>query len=322
MTDPAVLPGGSTRGSAGPAVAGGPAMPPRIRAVQRLELTGSSVTARDPRLPGFMHDLVRPYGLAVREDLLASGTGQAFGELADPLVAALAPSGAEPIDLIVLAYSMHDVQPGRSTATYLSHICPGAPFSFSICDQGAAAAFSGLRLIQAYAHAGQCRRALLIVAEQSALHYELPAPVPMPDRHAAVAVLFDGTGPAAVDPVRQHPDVAPQAAATLVAAELRQLIGDRGSEATLILGSGLAGYAAALDLPVAVEQVVTAPAGLPTAGAWWELAGGLAGWASEQRLVLLADYDPVLRYLSLCAADFAGAPRADAAALRVAGGVR
>lgn len=313
----------SSRGVTGLAPAGAPATLPRIRAAERLELPGISATAHDPRLPGFIHDLVRPYGLAVREDLLISGAGHAFGELADPLVAALTPPEAEPVDLIVLAYSMHDIQPGRSTATYLSHICPGAALSFSLCDQGAATAFSGLRLIQTYARAGQCRRALLIVAEQSGLHYELPAPVAMPDRHAAVAVLFDTAGPAALEPVRQHTDVGAQAAPALVAAELRQLIGDRGDAATLILGTGLADLAATVELPVTVEDVVVAPAGLPNTGAWWQLAGGLAGWAEQRRLVLLADYDPVLRYLSLCAADFADfADFAGAAAARVSGGVR
>jgi 4-hydroxymandelate oxidase len=318
-----VFSGGSSRGSAGLAAAGVPVTLPRIRAAERLELEGSSATALDPRLRGFIHDLVRPYGLAVREDLLSSGAGHAFGELADPLVAALTPPEAEPLDLVVLAYSMHDIQPGRSTATYLSHLCPGAALSFSLCDQGAAAAFSALRLIQSYARAGECRRALLLVAEQSGLHYELPVPVAMPDRHAAVAVLFDDTGPAALGPVRQHTDVTPHAAPALVAAELGQLVGDRGCATTLILGTGLAGLAASLELPAAVEEVLVAPAGLPNTGAWWELAGGLAGWAARQRLVLLADYDPVLRYLSLCAADFTDvAVVAAASAARVSGGVR
>jgi hypothetical protein len=46
----------------------------------------------------------------------------------------------------VLAFSPHDVQPGRQTAAYLSAVNPGAPMAFAVCDQGSAAAFSGLRV--------------------------------------------------------------------------------------------------------------------------------------------------------------------------------
>ena len=42
----------------------------------------------------------------------------------------------EDVDLLVLAYAIPDITPGRATATYLSHICPGNPLAFAICDQG------------------------------------------------------------------------------------------------------------------------------------------------------------------------------------------
>src|SRR2546429_4526707 len=65
---------------------------------------------------------------------------------------AIAPDDA--VDLVVLAYAIPDITPGRATAAYLSHICPGNRLAFAVCDQGVAAAFTGLRLIREYARTG------------------------------------------------------------------------------------------------------------------------------------------------------------------------
>jgi len=65
--------------------------------------------------------------------------------MAEALIRELVPADA-PVDLIVLAFAVPDVRPGRATATYLSHVCPGNPLAFAVCDQGSAAAFTGLRL--------------------------------------------------------------------------------------------------------------------------------------------------------------------------------
>src|SRR5689334_3534905 len=134
-------------------------------------------------------------------------------------------SADEPVDLLVLAFSIHDLRPGRQTAAYLSHLTPGTPMAFAICDQGSAAAFSGLRIAGEYAASAGVRRALLIVVEQAALPYDCPVPVPA--EHRAVAMLYgDGDGAASaarVAGVRQHPCVPPGEAAGLAAAGLAQL---------------------------------------------------------------------------------------------------
>jgi 4-hydroxymandelate oxidase len=170
---------------------------------------GRSELALDPMLRVFLRDLAAPYGVALREDLLAEGAGHSFGEMAEPLIRSLVPEG-EPVDLLILAFAMHDIRCARPTATYLSDVCPGAPTAFAICEQGSAGAFTALRIIAEYGRTGGVTRAVLVVAEQSALHYE-PAPSvvppPIPDRHAAVALLCaDSGGPIAV---RQHACVAP-----------------------------------------------------------------------------------------------------------------
>jgi len=74
----------------------------------------------------------------------------------------------------------------------------------------------------------------------------------------------------------------------------------------------LAGYGAGSSpgdaRPAIVGQVRVAPAGQPFTGVWWELAGGLPTWTAEGRLLLLAEYDPALRYLCLSAIDAGASP--------------
>src|SRR5215207_9778634 len=142
-----------------------------------------------------MGDLVRPWGLAARPEVFEAGLGHTYGEMAEELIPAVVLPD-EPVDMLVLAFGVHDVRPGRSTATYLSSVCPGEPVAYAICDQGTLAPFTGLRLLGEYARTGCATRVLLVVAEQSALHYAPAGPVSLPQRHAAVALLFD-TGPPA-----------------------------------------------------------------------------------------------------------------------------
>jgi hypothetical protein len=244
----------------------------RIAAAERRIFDGDSALAADPSLDRYLADMVGPYGLEVRQ----TGLGHAYAEMAEPLIRALATA---PVNLLILAHGIHDVRLGRPTATYLSSRCPGEPFSFAICDQGTAAAFTALNMINAYDHP----RALLIVVEQSALHYEPAAPAPIPDRHAAVGFLFESS-PGPRIQVEQHIDVDIDDAARILAEH---------SGPTLIVSRNL--YPAAQSLADDVRQ---APEGQPYTGVWWDLAGAL------DEPVTIADYDPVLHYL--CVATVSG----------------
>ena len=185
-------------------VARPPARPPLrrdlhlVRAVRRT-FTGPAEFLADPanraRVGEYLADMARPYGREVPPDLLgeppAPALGHSYGEMAEALIGPAGMAG-EPVDLLVLAFSVHDLRPGRQTAAYLSHVTPGAPMAFAICDQGSAAAFSGLRIAREYASSAGIRRALLIVVEQADLPYGCP--VPLPAQHRGVAMLF-GDGP-------------------------------------------------------------------------------------------------------------------------------
>lgn len=243
---------------------------------------GNSELATDPGLPGYLADMVAPYGLALREDVIAAGTGHSYGDMAEPLIEALTGPDS-PVDLLVLVHAVHDVRFGRNTATYLGSRCPGDPLAFAVCDQGVAGPFTALRLIESYAATGACRRALLIVVEQAGLHYELAAPAPVPQRHAAVALLLEDSPGAGAVTVRQHAEVPPDRVAAVLATDVDELSGG-SPKVPLIAGAGLPPESI-------VDDMVIPPAGQPCTGVWWELAG------RPGRRVLLADYDPGLEYL-------------------------
>ncbi|MBV1851191.1 2-hydroxy-acid oxidase [Catellatospora tritici] len=232
-------------------------------------------------LEAFVEDLVRPYGLAPGGDL---ADGHSYGDMAAELIGhTVRPD--EPVDLLVLAFAIPDLRPGRATATYLSHLCPGGPQAFAICDQGNAAAFTGLRVAREYLRTEACARALVLVVEQSMLPHPTPATALVPQRHAAVGLLCERTGPTRLRDLTQHPNLdAGQAAGALLRATEAA-----GEGISVVLGSGLADVADAVTQP----RLCVAPPGQPLTGAWWALAGQVG------HEVLVADYDPLLGYLSL-----------------------
>ncbi len=281
--------------------------PPRtglhlIRA-ERQAFPGPAEYLRDPvnraGVGTYMADLTRPYGIEVPPgqfgEPLSPSLGHSYGEMGESLVRALVPAD-EPVDLLVLTFSVHDLWPSRATAAHLSHVCPGTPMSFAICDQGSAAAFTGLRIAGDYAASLGFRRALLIVVEQAALPY--PSAAPLPSRHQGVAMLY-GDAPdrcARVVGLRQHPAVGADRVAGLAAADLAELSAGR-REVRLVLSDALA---ARWPAPAA-DRVRAAAPGQPSTGVWWELAGEIADDAARPGLVVAADYDPGLGYLCLTA---------------------
>jgi hypothetical protein len=283
--------------------------PPRrdlhlVRAVRRT-FTGPAEFLADPgnraRVGEYLADMARPYAREMSAALFGGppspALGHSYGEMAQALIGPVVPA-EEPVDLLVLAFSIHDLRPGRQTAAYLSHVTPGAPMAFALCDQGSAAAFSGLRIAREYASSAGIRRALLIVVEQAALPYDCPATVP--SQHRGVAMLLgDCAMPQArVTDVRQHPGVPPGGVAGLAAADLTELAASH-RKVGLVLSDPLA---AAWTAPAA-GRVRVMPPGQPSTGVWWGLLDELTTGAGHPDLLVAADYDPGLRYLCLTAFD-------------------
>jgi 4-hydroxymandelate oxidase len=255
--------------------------------------------ANRARVGEYLADMARPHGrqvpVALFGDQPSAELGHSYGEMAKALIESAVPAD-EPVDLLILAFSVHDLWPGRPAAGYLSHLTPGAPLAFAVCDQGSAAAFTGLRIAREYAASAGVGRALLIAVEQAALPYDCP--VPLPAQHRGVALLYSdsATERARVADVRQHPAVAPGDVAALAAADLKEMTAGR-DDAGLVLGEGLA----TLWTTPAAGRVRVAPPGQPTTGVWCELVDELDGDISGLDLLVAADYDPDLRYLSLTA---------------------
>ncbi|BFV55157.1 hypothetical protein KCMC57_up02610 [Kitasatospora sp. CMC57] len=163
----------------------------RISRALTQRFDGRSETSLDPDLRVFAGDLARPYGLALREDLLAEGAGQAYGEMGEVLIDRLGLTADQPVDLLILAFAVPDVQPGRAVTLHLARRCPGRPLAFAIGDQGSAAPFTALRIADQYARTGACRRAVVLILEQTTLHYLPAGPVTLPKRHQGVLLLLE-----------------------------------------------------------------------------------------------------------------------------------
>ncbi|HEX6525157.1 MAG TPA: hypothetical protein VF070_34905 [Streptosporangiaceae bacterium] len=242
----------------------------------------------------------------------------------------------QPADALILGFTMPDLSPGRATATYLSHVCPGNPMAFAICDQGRAVGFTALRLTRDYAAADGWSRVLVAVAEQARLDYDPPATASVPARHAAFAMLCDASpvqaapvasGPVVSGPVASGPALssaggapwlravrvcpavpAEQVSATLdrELSALEELAEGTAGEAvgerrTLVLGEGLAPL---IGNGVPGWRSILALPGQPATGVWRELATWAATPGGGD--LTLADYDPALRYLCLAAFAKAG----------------
>ncbi|MFJ9518066.1 hypothetical protein ACIRPK_07335 [Kitasatospora sp. NPDC101801] len=252
---------------------------------------GRSEASLHPDLRTFVGDLVRPYGLPLREDLLTEGAGHDFGQMAEGLLGKALPAG-EPADLLILAFSSPDVRPGAPAALHLSRHCPGQPTAFAVCDQGSAAAFTALRIAAAHHRTGGCLRAVIVLAEQSALHHEAPEPVDLPEQHRAVVLVCEESAGEGLR-VRQQAQADGSAALRSVLADHREL----GREATLLLAADLAA-APPTDLYDTPGAVGTARPGQPFTGVWTLLADRLAQRPESGGPLLVADHDRRLGRLS------------------------
>jgi 4-hydroxymandelate oxidase len=274
-----------------------------LRRAARLDFPATATVAADPghtaRLRIYLTDLLRPYGLALDPDRPLDA-GQSYGEMAEVLIRSALPAG-EQAELLVLAHGVPDVTPGRATATWLSHVCPGGPLAFAVSDQGAAGAFTALRLLDAYVRGGELRRALLLVVEQPTLFHPAGDAEPLPAGAAGVALLFGeplpGERVARPGPVLTRTAAGPDQLAVFVRG-----FGAAG-EVSVVLGGGAAGWAGALE--GGAGRVRVAEPGRPGTGVWWELAGELGGepGAGRPRRVVLADHDAATGQLSLAAFD-------------------
>ena len=255
-------------------------VPLRVSAVHRRAFDGTGDAA--PRLYRFTSDLASPFGVGVRTDVL-DRPHPSYSMMADTMLHdAVAASGGQEPDLVVLAYAIPEIDPRRCVATRLNHLAGGDPFGFAVSDQGTAAPFSALALIGAHLRSGGCRRAMLVVVEQADLPYEAPPGTALPGRDTAVALVFDAAGPARIAALRRRTAVTASEVDEAIAAELAAL--PAGPAAVTVIGRD------------------PGPAGMLCTAPWWMLADHLRPAAEPHRTVVV-DHDASLGYLSLLAID-------------------
>lgn len=230
-------------------------------------------------------DLTSLYGVAVRPDVLAS-PGTTFTALTRSLHAELEPLG--PVELAIVAHATPDLDCRLAAATYLAEAVPGAPLSFSVSDVGRCAPFTALRIASDYAARHGYSRALVVIADQATLPYDLGAHEvdDRPAGDAGVALLLEPGGTPLS--VVHTPGVAVSELPDALAAGLASLVGE-DERVAVVAGAGID--------PELVRRggtVRSAPAGYPCTSLWEGLADSLGR-------VVLVEHDAVTGDLGMAA---------------------
>ncbi|MCC8246768.1 hypothetical protein [Saccharothrix luteola] len=223
-------------------------------------------------------DLTSLYGVAVRPEVLAS-PGTTFTALTRSLHAGLAPLG--PVELAIVAHATPDLDCRLAAATYLAEAVPGAPLSFSVSDVGRCAPFAALRIASDYAARHGFARALVVIADQATLPYEVDD---RPAGDAGVALLLEPGG--APLSVVHTPGVAVVDLPDALAVALASVVGP-DERVAVVAGAGID--------PELVRHggtVRSAAAGYPCTSLWEGLADSLGR-------VVLVEHDPVTGDLGL-----------------------
>lgn len=217
-------------------------------------------------------DLTAGYGLAFRPELAQAGPGTTFTALTRALHERLEPL-AGPVELAVVAHATPDLDCRLAAATYLSEALEGGPLAFSVSEVGACAPFAALRLASDYAARHGYRRALVVLADQATLPYDVAE---RPAGDAGVALLLEeGGAPLAV---AHEAGVGVADLPAALEAVLAELLPD-GERVAVVAGAGID--------PELVRRggtVRSARAGFPCTGLW-------DGLADSVGRVLLVEHD-------------------------------
>jgi hypothetical protein len=246
----------------------------------------------------YFEDLTGQFGKPFREQYFRDAAPNSFTDMVADLLPVVVHPG-EAFDLALIAHSTPDSRPTRP-ACYLSHALAGNTLSFALSEQGVTAPFTALRITGEYAREAAFRRAMVVLLDQSFLWNGAEARMPegtrMPGRDSAVVLVLAPDGALGAMSVRSFADVAAGDVRRLAVEQLRGLAASQ-APMTTIAGVGV-DPELARDLPVR-----WAPEDLPCTGVWSEFADNLQLWTATGQRVVLIDYDPVLRYLSLCTVD-------------------
>ncbi|MBS2532717.1 hypothetical protein KGQ20_08015 [Catenulispora sp. NF23] len=236
----------------------------------------------DRELLDYHRDLLAPYGIPVREDLLADGRNVSFTELAEQLIAQAALEPRARPDLLILAHALPDYHPLTTVSAHANHLLGGRARSLAVSGQGLRSPFTALRLASAYARSGRATRLALFILEQTTLPYAAPAMTHMPEVDSGVLLVL-GSGGAwaarAAAPVR----------ADRLGTVIRQAVAGLPEDRVLLV-AGPRTDPARIEA-CALPSVRVGPGSYCTS-VWLDLARHWPAWSAEYDAVVLCDTDP------------------------------
>jgi hypothetical protein len=159
----------------------------RLTHLVRREFAAGGHPGANPALDRYYADLAALHGVEGRPDLLAAGAGNTFADMARAVLADVVAAG-RPVDLVLVAHTLPDLDPWLSVGVSLTRIVPGAPLAFAVSGADGSVAFIALRLAGDYARRHGYRRVVVLVIDQGTLPYRHDAP---PAGDAAVALLLE-----------------------------------------------------------------------------------------------------------------------------------
>lgn len=234
----------------------------------------------DPTLLPFYRDLVGPFGLEPDEARLRAGRNVHHQDLVDWLADDDKVRDSNP-DLVVLTHALPDVHPFTAVAPHLNARLGGEAISFGISQQGLAAPFTALRVINSFQQAGRCDTAVLAVLEQTTLptYHPLTHDTPLVDSGVLLVLGPDG-GP-------QLGNVEAGTATAPLGKRVGDALDAEPAGTYLVLGP----WVDADGLPPGLEYS-QAEAGTYCTSVWLALARRWREWAQQRQTVLLCDTDP------------------------------
>ncbi|BAJ32348.1 MULTISPECIES: hypothetical protein [Kitasatospora] len=164
----------------------------RLERVLSVPLDGerAAFAADSPEAERTLRETRAVYGPAAGRDWLDRSSRLTFPTLVRAARTALGP--LPEVDLALTAAATPDCRTDGFPGALLGHLLGGHPTVLGITEQGTAGPFTALRIAAGRIRAGDARRALVLLLEQSTLPAE-PGFV-RPERDAAVALLL-GPGP-------------------------------------------------------------------------------------------------------------------------------
>lgn len=247
-----------------------------------------------PELSEFLVDVARLYDVPARIDDTTPRT--CFTEMVHEVLPELSAAGQQ-VDLALVAHATPDAEPGWPGIA-LSGGLPGNPAACGIADQGTAAPFTALRVVDAHARSATVDSAVVVIPDQ---HTVVGAPVAA-GADGLVALVLDRHGEFGVPVVRQWTSVTPDKIGATVTASW-PTVPASDVPTTVVLGPGIADH----WTPPDGIAVVHATTGLPSGGTWHAVAARLPSWQRGHR-VLVADFEAETGELSTCWLDVPGSP--------------